>query len=512
MRAVLEQFLQDNPGVPGIVAHRIAADGSPAGQAAGIADPRTGRPLTPDATFRLASNTKTFAAATALRMVERGRLALDAPIAGFLPAELVERLLVIDGTSHGAEVTVRHLLTHCSGVPSLEDAGFIRQLIAEPDHVWTPWEKVEASLLERPTGLPGEVVIYSDTGYVLLALVLEQAGGQPLAALYRELLRFGALGLQTVYLEKLEPVPSGSGPRLRHQVNGADVSDIDATCDLWGGGGLVCDARDLAGFWRALFGGQVFDRAGTLAEMCVTRPEPSTGRQLGMGVFRGEAAGGEMWFHTGAWGSFAVHHPGTKVTVAGAMTESRNVDRSLVTRLYQRLLDELSSSTSGLLTNPDEGVFLFKGLSHFAFTVSDIDASVHWYEMILGLRLVARQRQDNAYTRQMVGFEDAVLEVAEFELDPAHAGLTLELIQYVRPPGGRPSLATTNVGVAHLSFVVGDIGAEYQRLAGAGVEFVSPPVDISEGMNQGGRACYFKDPDGITLELYQPAAVTGTGR
>jgi D-alanyl-D-alanine carboxypeptidase len=352
MRAVLEQFLQDNPGVPGIVAHRIAADGSPAGQAAGIADPRTGRPLTPDATFRLASNTKTFAAATALRMVERGRLALDAPIAGFLPGELVERLLVIDGTSHGAQVTVRHLLTHCSGVPSLEDAGFIRRLIAEPDHVWTPWEKVNASLAARPTGLPGEVVIYSDTGYVLLALVLEQAGGQPLAALYRELLQFGALGLRTIYLEKLEPVPAGSGPRLRHYVNGADVSDIDATCDLWGGGGLVCDARDLAGFWRALFGGQVFDRAGTLAEMCVTRPEPSAGRQLGMGVFRGEAAGGEMWFHTGAWGSFAVYHPATKVTVAGAMTESRNVDRSLVTRLYQRLLDELPGDTSGCSTNP----------------------------------------------------------------------------------------------------------------------------------------------------------------
>jgi catechol 2,3-dioxygenase-like lactoylglutathione lyase family enzyme len=153
---------------------------------------------------------------------------------------------------------------------------------------------------------------------------------------------------------------------------------------------------------------------------------------------------------------------------------------------------------------------VFRSLSHFAFTVSDIDASVHWYEMILGLHLVARQRQDNAYTRQMVGFEDAVLEVAEFELDPAHAGLTLELLQYVSPPGDRPSLSTTNVGVAHLSFIVGDIDAEYRRLAGHGVEFVSPPVDISEGMNKGGRACYFKDPDGITLELFQPPAVAGS--
>lgn len=155
---------------------------------------------------------------------------------------------------------------------------------------------------------------------------------------------------------------------------------------------------------------------------------------------------------------------------------------------------------------------MFKGLSHFAFTVSDIEASVHWYEMILGLRLVARQRQDNAYTRQMVGLADAVLEVAEFELDPQNANLTLELIQYVSPPGDRSSLSTVNVGVAHLSFIVADIESEYRRLAGLGVEFISPPVGISEGMNKGGRACYLKDPDGITLELFQPFTGAGASR
>ena len=155
---------------------------------------------------------------------------------------------------------------------------------------------------------------------------------------------------------------------------------------------------------------------------------------------------------------------------------------------------------------------MFKGLSHFAFTVSDIETSVHWYEMILGLRLVARQRQDNAYTRQMVGFADAVLEVAEFELDPQNANLTLELIQYVSPPGDRSSLSTVNVGVAHLSFIVADIDSEYRRLAGLGVEFISPPVGITEGMNEGGRACYLKDPDGITLELFQPFTGAGASR
>jgi catechol 2,3-dioxygenase-like lactoylglutathione lyase family enzyme len=155
---------------------------------------------------------------------------------------------------------------------------------------------------------------------------------------------------------------------------------------------------------------------------------------------------------------------------------------------------------------------LFKGLSHFAFTVSNIETSVHWYEAILGLRLVARQRQDNAYTRQMVGFADAVLEVAEFEIDPQNANLTLELIQYVSPLAHRTSLSTVNVGVAHLSFIVADIESEYRRLAGLGVEFISPPVGISEGMNKGGRACYLKDPDGITLELFQPLTEAGAAR
>jgi CubicO group peptidase (beta-lactamase class C family) len=71
-RAILGQFLRDCPGVPGVVVYGIASDGSASGHAAGITDPRTGRILTPDATFRLASNTKTFAAAAALGLTEAG--------------------------------------------------------------------------------------------------------------------------------------------------------------------------------------------------------------------------------------------------------------------------------------------------------------------------------------------------------------------------------------------------------------------------------------------------------
>ena len=146
---------------------------------------------------------------------------------------------------------------------------------------------------------------------------------------------------------------------------------------------------------------------------------------------------------------------------------------------------------------------------HFSFTVSDIEQSITWYTEVLGLELVARQRSDNAYIRQLVGMSDAVLEVAQFRVKGTSPGLSthmLELIQYVTPVGGTPPLPTNATGTAHLGFLTDDINRDHQRMVGLGVEFVNPPVAISEGVNTGGAACYFRDPDGITLELLMPSS------
>ena len=145
---------------------------------------------------------------------------------------------------------------------------------------------------------------------------------------------------------------------------------------------------------------------------------------------------------------------------------------------------------------------------HFAFTVSDIKRSIAWYTDVLGLELVHTQRGDNEYTRQLVGMPEAVLEVAQFVIpgvSPGASSHMLELIQYVQPEGTELDLATNNVGVPHLAFLVDDARAEYQRLVEHGVVFRNPPVAITEGVNKGGAACYFSDPDGITLEILERA-------
>ena len=148
------------------------------------------------------------------------------------------------------------------------------------------------------------------------------------------------------------------------------------------------------------------------------------------------------------------------------------------------------------------------GVLHFSFTVSDIDKSVKWYTDVLGLELVNRQRQNNEYTKKLVGMPDAVLEVARLSIPGVHHGASdhiLELVQYVVTPGPIVPLKTNSPGIAHFAFLVDDILERFNRLSGLGVSFRNPPVTITEGTNRGGMVCYFHGPDGETLEFLQPS-------
>jgi catechol 2,3-dioxygenase-like lactoylglutathione lyase family enzyme len=145
---------------------------------------------------------------------------------------------------------------------------------------------------------------------------------------------------------------------------------------------------------------------------------------------------------------------------------------------------------------------------HFAFTVSNIERSIRWYTQILGLELVHRQRMESAYVRTLVGVPDAILEVAMLKipgLSSKYSSHMLELIQYVRPISRTTELKNTIVGTPHLALMVDDIHERYDRMRQQGVNFYHPPLEITEGTNAGGFACYLRDPDGITLEFLQPS-------
>jgi catechol 2,3-dioxygenase-like lactoylglutathione lyase family enzyme len=82
----------------------------------------------------------------------------------------------------------------------------------------------------------------------------------------------------------------------------------------------------------------------------------------------------------------------------------------------------------------------------------------------------------------------------------------LELFQYFAPNERRDrAVRPCDVGSSHLCFVVNDMDSEVERLRNLGAEFLSEPQTVEAGPNAGNRFCYFLDPDGIPMELSQPA-------
>lgn len=155
-----------------------------------------------------------------------------------------------------------------------------------------------------------------------------------------------------------------------------------------------------------------------------------------------------------------------------------------------------------------------RSIFHVGFVVGDLDASIRFYRDGLGLVLRHRQLQHNAYTRTLVGYPDALLEVAQFNLaegDPPASGHILELVSYAQPASGPADRERNTLGVGHLAFIVDNIHEFATHLQAFGAELVNEPVRISAGINEGGWSVYLRDPDGVNLELVQPRRSEGAG-
>lgn len=148
------------------VAHIADAAGDLLREAVGCLDPATPQRATqPDSIFDLASLTKLVVAVAVMRAEEQGRLALEARVGDLAPA-------FADGPL--SRITVRHLLTHTSGLPASFDIYSTGEWERGPDAVLARLARTE------PLAEPGRELIYSDLGYVLLGHLLERACDGPL--------------------------------------------------------------------------------------------------------------------------------------------------------------------------------------------------------------------------------------------------------------------------------------------------------------------------------------------
>jgi D-alanyl-D-alanine carboxypeptidase len=322
LQAAVDEAVRASPSIPGLVVHVVAPGHHlDVSIAAGLADRATATPLTLDAGFRIASNTKTFTAAAILRLMEQGRLSLDMPIADLVAPETVEALRA-DGYQVDS-ITVRHLLQHTSGIYNYgKDPAYEAAVAAEPAKRWTRLEQVRFAMDHGdPLGEPGTVYAYSDTGYALLGEILERVTGAPLDDAYRTLLDFERLHLDATYVESLEPPPPGVTPRAHQYFGELDGFGMDPSFDGYGPAGLVSTVDDLSTFYRALLDGDVFDRPETLATM-LEIPATNAEAQAGMGIFQIELGDSPCWQHSGFWGTFVLTCPQIDVTLAASWNQA----------------------------------------------------------------------------------------------------------------------------------------------------------------------------------------------
>ena len=250
---------------PGIVASVLVSDGRQWTGTSGVADLATGRSLSADTPFAIASVSKTFMAAEILALVGEGHLTLDDSVALLLPD------VPVGGRSIDAMITVRQLLDHTSGLRDfLVSRALDLAVRADPTLPWTP--AMALAYAGEALAAPGVGYYYANTNYVLLGLIVEGITGRSLAAEYRARF-FEPLALTSASYQGVEPPVAVLPTAYRYSsgaldatpediTDGTDVRPFTAITTAAGAAGSVAaSAHDLARWALALYGGDMLPPA-----------------------------------------------------------------------------------------------------------------------------------------------------------------------------------------------------------------------------------------------------------
>lgn len=238
--ALMRNYAGDVPGA----AVLVLRDGRPVVRAGyGLADLESDTPATPETNFRLASVTKQFTAASILLLAEDGRLKVDDRVRKWLPS-----------LPKAAEtVTIRHLLTHTSGLIDYEDV--IPEIFAAQLHDTDVLRLLETQ--DRTYFRPGTGYRYSNSGYALLALIVEQASGKTFARFLRERIFEPLAMFNTVAYEEGISTVNNRAFGYTEEAGRWNRTDQDQTSAVLGDGGIYSSIDDFAKWDAALYDGRL---------------------------------------------------------------------------------------------------------------------------------------------------------------------------------------------------------------------------------------------------------------
>ncbi|HKW56832.1 MAG TPA: serine hydrolase domain-containing protein [Candidatus Acidoferrum sp.] len=230
----------------------------------GVRDLRTKAPLNAKTNFRLASFTKQFTAMAIMLLVHDGKLRYDETLTEIFP----------EFPAYGQNVTIRNLLNHTGGLQDYEDAMDAAEK-AKGGIIWSPEQQIQddevLALLERESKgkfAPGTSWGYSNSGYVILGLIVAKVSGQP----YRDFLHariFAPLGMNhTVVYQKGKNEVANRAFGHSGEDNTFKEADQSPTSATLGDGGIYSNLEDL-GKWDDALRNYTLLSAGEMAPALV---------------------------------------------------------------------------------------------------------------------------------------------------------------------------------------------------------------------------------------------------
>lgn len=264
-------------------------------RAYGLANVEEKVACTPGTSFRIASMSKQFTAMAIMLLVERGKLSLDTRLDQLFPGF----------PAYGGKITVRHLLNHTSGLPDYE--GLV------PPGTTLQLHDLDVLQLLLETTAPqfpaGTKFQYSNSGYALLAVIVEVVSGMPFHRFLTKAI-FKPLGMdRTVeFVRGLNTVPERAFGYSRRE-GGWARTDQSVTSAVLGDGGVYTSLDDYAKWIRALDAGRLISKAAYHEMYTPSRGVPTIGE--GGEKFYGQGTGyGFGWFVTPRHGQRCLWHEG----------------------------------------------------------------------------------------------------------------------------------------------------------------------------------------------------------
>jgi D-alanyl-D-alanine carboxypeptidase len=219
-----------------------------------------------DQPFHVASVGKAFTSTLIGLLIDEDKIQLSDKIIRYLDPSLLEGLFVYNQADYKDQVSVGMLLNHTSSIndyfeePGVDGQKILDKVIGAPDHFFKPEALIDFTRHhQKPVGKPGQKFHYSDTGYILLGLIIEKVSGMKVHEMLKQKI-FEPLNMMDSYMLFYSQPLNVKRPIADLWLEGHEVSSYSSLSVDWTGGGIISTVKDLSIFVKALNKGTIITK------------------------------------------------------------------------------------------------------------------------------------------------------------------------------------------------------------------------------------------------------------